>query len=701
MIYQRLIPRMPYSIMRIFAIIPFCLSAFVFAQTPLILTPQSENNPQFITSADQTYELRLAMPTMAKPNKIPQSDEVALRFSSFCLGSVERIAVLSGPDYNSAKVQWLPKIDHSEAWTPQQFRLQERHLASLRRGEALRLDFYLKPDTRLQIKELRMDRVEVLHGNGTSAEEIQLWRATLQREWSTVMPVTIREVTVSTDHITIRGEHGGLRDLSLAEVPMHLPAIAPDRLRHMTPITQYAEKTFSLTVPRYITRAERKQDLLLSTWQVCTKNATTITAVSHPHYADTISCRSPQFPAAVLRNKKGLGGWQSGSPVANDIVDLGISAITVNCLIHDLLDLTPSAGASPKIWQGRTYYFNEANWANLDQTMLEAAKHKVMVSAILLILNPTKTTDPRVKLLAHPGCTAQGTFAMPNVCDDDGLSYYGAILDAFYERYTRPDGKYGRVHHTIVHNEVDAGIVWTNAGKIPAENYFDLYQRSMRLCDLIARQYDPHHRTFISLTHHWTKTNPAWYSSRTLLEWLAASCRREGDFPWALAYHPYPQSLLVPRTWEDNQATFTFDTHKITPRNLEVLDAFMKQPAMLYHGKELRPVHLSENGFNSPDYSEKSLRDQAAGMAYAWKKMQGLSSIQLWHYHNWIDNRHEGGLRIGLRRFPDDAEEPFGKKPIYHLYQALSTAAENEACDPYLPVINKKSWREIVQKVAR
>ncbi len=224
----------------------------------------------------------------------------------------------------------------------------------------------------------------------------------------------------------------------------------------------------------------------------------------------------------------------------------------------------------------------------------------------------------------------------------------------------------------------------------------ELYQRSMRIADLISRQYDPHMRPFISLTHHWSnKGEPGWHGSQNLLRLLTRFCAAEGDFPWALAYHPYPQDLTNPRTWEDNQANFTLDSPKITPKNLEVLDAFMKRPEMLYRG-EVRPVHLSENGFNSPDYSEKSLADQAAGMAFAWKKMAPLTSIQVWHYHNWIDNRGEGGLRIGLRKFPDEPGDPGGKKPIWHLYQALGTPREEEAAAPYLKTIGIPSWDQAI-----
>ena len=123
----------------------------------------------------------------------------------------------------------------------------------------------------------------------------------------------------------------------------------------------------------------------------------------------------------------------------------------------------------------------------------------------------------------------------------------------------------------------------------------------------------------------------------------------------------------------------------------------MKQPALLYHGK-VRPVHLAENGFNSESYSEKALEDQAAGMALAWKKMAQLSSIQSWQYHNWIDNRSEGGLKIGLRKFSDEKGDPLGRNPIWYLYQALGTPKEDEVAKPYLKTIGIKSWDKAIYK---
>ena len=48
------------------------------------------------------------------------------------------------------------------------------------------------------------------------------------------------------------------------------------------------------------------------------------------------------------------------------------------------------------------------------------------------------------------------------------------------------------------------------------------------------------------------------------------------------------------------------------------------------------------------------------------------------HYHNWVDNRHEFGLRIGLRKFPDEPGDPLGKKPVWHFLKAADTPGEAE-----------------------
>ena len=448
------------------------------------------------------------------------------------------------------------------------------------------------------------------------------------------------------------------------------------------PIGDFAENTpalldvkldrgfFEITVPRF----SGDRDLLLSRWRV--KDAKGEFR-SPFHYADEISCRAPDLPKVKPRTKKGLGGWFAG-PFTGELDELGIDAFTVNVVVNELVSLQPEEGTTPFIRQGKTYHARLKNFERLDETFRQAEKRGAVVSAILLIANPAKGGDETAKLLGHPDAVKDGHYAMPNLASTDGADFYGAILDFMADRWCRAKGPHGRVHHWIMHNEVDAGWEWTNAGTKTDVEYMDLYHRSMRLMSLIARKYDPHSKPLISLTHHWAdKGRAEWYGSKRMLELLADHDKKEGSFPWGVAFHPYPQDLTEPKTWDDDQATPGFDTRKITPKNIEVLDAWMKQPRFLFHGKP-RPVHLSENGFNSRDYSEKSLAEQAAGMAFAWTKIKDLKTIESWEYHNWIDNRAEGGLRIGLRKFSDEPGDPAGTKPIWVLYRSLGTKDEKE-----------------------
>jgi hypothetical protein len=234
-------------------------------------------------------------------------------------------------------------------------------------------------------------------------------------------------------------------------------------------------------------------------------------------------------------------------------------------------------------------------------------------------------------------------------------------------------------------------------GEKSALRYMDAYHKSMRMAQLIAWQYDPHAKVYVSLEHHWNSIyNPHCYKGQELLEILLEFSRAEGDFPWAIAYHPYPENLRDPRAWEDETAWFSYDTPRITFKNMEVIDAWVKRPENRYLGKYVRDLQFTEQGPNSPDYSEESLRDQAACMAYLWKKLEALDSVSMYHQHNWVDNRHEGGLRIGLRRYPDDEDEPHGKKPVWYVFQALDTEREDAVIGFAKEVVGVTDWSAVV-----
>jgi hypothetical protein len=181
-----------------------------------------------------------------------------------------------------------------------------------------------------------------------------------------------------------------------------------------------------------------------------------------------------------------------------------------------------------------------------------------------------------------------------------------------------------------------------------------------------------------------------------MLKTLQDYSNAEGDFQWGLAYHPYPQDLNEPKAWNDTKATFSMNSPLVTFKNLEVLDAWIRKSENKYKGTIKRTLWLSENGTNSRTYSDTDLKEQAAGFAYVWKKMKTLDGIDAMQWHNWIDNRSEDGLRIGLRRFPDDSSDPGGRKPVWFTYQAAGTDQEDSVFDIYKSIIGVNNWSEVL-----
>ena len=118
----------------------------------------------------------------------------------------------------------------------------------------------------------------------------------------------------------------------------------------------------------------------------------------------------------------------------------------------------------------------------------------------------------------------------------------------------------------------------------------------------------------------------------------------------------------------------------------------------MYLGMHKRSVWLSEAGINSRSYSEQDLQEQAAGWAYAWKKINALDGIDGIQWHNWFDNVGDGsGALLGLRKYNDN-EYKGEAKPVWYLYQASGTGNEDQAFNPYLSIIGIDDW-DIIQTV--
>lgn len=378
----------------------------------------------------------------------------------------------------------------------------------------------------------------------------------------------------------------------------------------------------------------------------------------------------------VAKDRKGLGGIPRDSDRKDhEIYSLGLSHATINIVLNGLIHSKPRPGFTKWKFEGQAVYINERLLGQYDRRLRQLRKNDIVASVILLIGNkkPPAGADPT--LLVHPESNETGKFAMPNLATAKGAFLYRAIITRLAKRFSQDIDGAARVSNWILHNEIDQAGTWTTMGPQPIERYMETFTRSARLVHHVARQFNPHARVFVSLTHHWNKISAGQetYRVRDMLDLMAVASNVEGDFEWGVAYHPYPQNLREPRTWLDKNVNFTFNSPLVTPRNIEVLPAYLAKKHMCYQGKEPRAILLSEQGCNAKSLSSEDQQLQAAGIVYMFHRMRLIPTVEAFHYHAYKDHPEaEGGMRLGLTTEKDE------HKYAWDVYAALNSNQEKK-----------------------
>lgn len=679
--------------MKIFILFLFLFNALSYADS-IPLTPQHFN--QLEKENDDTGELIYKV-TGVDPfitfKRIPQKYDpeklCVLSFEYQSLNSIDGVQSYFGPPISPEQLTSSISLPESAKWRQGSlnYKLTTKQW---KYSPVLRIDLGTRIGQKFKfrnfkLREFNEEEKEDLARQKAELEKDKKRRDIILEDLNAEYLVKIDSVEVEAETIIISGTKPEGAWFELVEVPVFKGPL------HLKPFPKgkliSTEKAFSLTMPRF----DKSRDRLFSRWVVISHEK----QVSSFRYADEIS-GARKLKKLIPASKKGTqASWRPG--MMNDLVELGVKNLTVNILVNGLVKLKPSSNTEEYKLNGEVFYINRALKRNLDNIIGFARDNDIVVSAIVLMKNNQKGREKEI--WEHPDCESGAHYAMPNINSEEGIKYYSAALDFLANRYCREDNKYGRISNWIIHNEVDVGVVWTNAGDKLLESYTDLYMRSMRTAHLTTRKYDPHARVFASFTHYWTKTvNPRYHLPKNMLELLLKMSGKEGDFDWGIAYHPYPKNLRDPIAWKDQNSNFTFNTPLITFSNLEVLDAWVKKPENRFKGK-VRGVILSEQGLNSPDYSEKSLHNQAAGFAFFWSKVKNLESIEGFHYHRWVDHAHEGGLLLGLWTLkPGTVIQADKKKPIWDVFRAAGTNSEEEVFEKYKGTVGVKNWADVEYK---
>ena len=617
--------------------------------------------------------------------------ESVLAFELFCPDGIGELEVFYGPPIQAGRSVATSEGLKSESWIQSSINLGQLSAGRWTpESNHLRMDFGRKAGVLIRMRDLRLrapnDRERM------AAEEVAQIRRKKQAQADAITsylkekrPAAISAVSVNEDEIVIDGriERGGNQKSILLEVPMWVGpwerVLAREQVGSEPVPISAAGGEFRSVVPRFVDGRDR----FGARWAVAEVDGDGEFALkSHFAYATDLvrSAKAPVEPIEMPSSRKGMGGvW--ANDILDELVELGVRHVTANMAITSLLSAEARAGWSTFKHAGRIWWVNPRVVDGHDRLIRFATQNGIVVSAIILV--PFGEGEFSENLI-HPEADRAGHYAMPNFTTEAGVGTYEAAIAFLAERYAQPGDPHGRITNWILHNEVDYGWEWTNMGRQPMEIFLETYIRSMRLVHFQARRFNPQARVFISLTHNWNvEEDLGWktYSPKRMLEQLATYSRVEGDFEWGVAYHPYPQSLFKPDAWNDTLPTDSFDTPMITPKNIAVLDRWMRRPEMLFRGEKVRGVLLSEQGFHTDGYSEAALRLQGEAFVYMWEQMEGLESIEVFHNHRWIDHPAEGGLKLGIRTLPS-AEHPYGeRKPAWDVFKRLETKVDKESAD--------------------
>jgi hypothetical protein len=385
--------------------------------------------------------------------------------------------------------------------------------------------------------------------------------------------------------------------------------------------------------------------------------------------------------------------------MVDDALALGVKQAALNFNLSGLID--PEGDTNSPVWelQGRKYHFKAGYLAALDQRIKILSDRGVVVTLIVLTYQSDNAEVNRI--LIHPRCVTNapnhlGNF---NTATAEGRRWLRATLEFCAERWSRPDQSHGRVAGYIIGNEVDSHWWWANMGRVGLEAFADDYLRTMRLAHEAIRRESSWARVYVSLDHNWnvraesSDANQA-FPGRNFLDYFARRARKQGDFDWNVAYHPYPENLFEPRFWNDRSATTNaLTTPFITFKNIELLPAYLRRSELLFQGRPRRII-LSEQGFHTPDGPEGETL-QAAAFCYAYKKIERIDGIDAFILHRHVDNAGEGGLRLGLRGNQPKDGEPQPRKKIYACFRDADTPDWETTFKFALPVIGLESWSEV------
>lgn len=376
----------------------------------------------------------------------------------------------------------------------------------------------------------------------------------------------------------------------------------------------------------------------------------------------------------------------------SELDDLGVHHAAYNIFISKILGETTN-GAYPTIYfdhNGKTYAFNGQRISEYDHVFSTLTEKGITITAILL--NNKSAAQPQ---LIHPlSRGGSGHYYAFNTAEDAGIETMEAVACFLARRYR--DTEHGTVMNWIVGNEVNVRADWNYMQYVDLDTYAREYANAVRVFYNGIKSYNANARIYVSMDQQWNRDlqSNSSYDVRDLLTAMNEIVKKEGNFDWGLAHHPYAYPLNNTTFWNSSEKIDRLiidseDTSIVTMENIHVVTDFMQKEEMLTASGEVRPIILSELGYSSA----KGEANQAAAFAYAYYAAAGNPHIDAMILSRQTDAAEEvaQGLALGL------SYQGGRHKFIYDVFKNIDRPGSEAVTEFAKSIIGIESWSEITQ----
>ncbi len=351
----------------------------------------------------------------------------------------------------------------------------------------------------------------------------------------------------------------------------------------------------------------------------------------------------------VNNGKKGL--ILDGAKIGNgntEVLALGVQQGAYNINLEDVIGGNKAVAYA---YNGKTYFFDSSYLSQYDHCVRTTTSQGIGLTMVLL--NPySKGEEHMISPYARKGIAKSHPYYMMNTSEDSGLEELEAVVSFLAGRYNGKNGV-GQIDNWVIGNEINARDAWNYVQNMDIATYARLYADSLRVCFTAIRSQNANATVALSLDNEWmTISGGANYTGRETLEYVNAYILTQGNFDWALAYHPYNWPMTWTSFWTPKSPQtaamiqHTIDTPVISMENIEQLTDYMGLAHMRNAKGQIRDILLTEIGYSSTQGEDA----QAAATVYAYYRTVTNQYLDMIIFNRQTDFPLEvkNGLSVGL-----------------------------------------------------